>query len=175
MGGQPPFHRALVIGCAVAGKTTFSRRLAAATSLPLVPLDREFWQPGWEPMPRQQWRDRLARLVAEPQWIMDGNFDSSLDIRLPRADALFWFDFPRHVCIRRVLLRVATHYGTVRPDMAPGCRERLDLAFLRWIWTFNARERPALLDAVAAYGRHLSPVVFRHDSQVEAFMTQIAS
>ena len=57
---------------------------------------------------------------------MDGNYGSSLDLRLPRADTVLWFDYPRHVCLRRVFWRIATTYGRVREDLAPGCPEQLD-------------------------------------------------
>ena len=169
-----PFSRALVIGCSGAGKSRFSRALAASTGLPLVSLDAEFWRPGWVITPRAEWRPRVAELVARPAWIMDGNFDSSLDIRLPRADAVFLFDLPRHVCLRRILWRVATSYGQVRPEMAAGCPERFDLAFLRWVWRFNEAERPQIMGALATHGGHVSPVIFRHDAQVRDFLAQLA-
>ena len=159
-------QRALVIGISGAGKSTFSRALAAKTGLPLIHLDKEFWQPGWVETPRSQWRARVAELAARARWIMDGNFDSSLDLRLPRADAVFWFDYPRLLCLRRVLGRIVTSYNTVRPDMGADCPERIDLEFLRYIWSFNARQRPRTMAALAQFGGHLEPVVFRRDRDV---------
>jgi hypothetical protein len=85
-------RRALVIGISGAGKSTFSKRLAEATRLPLIHLDREFWQPGWNVTLREPWRAKVKQLAQRESWIMDGNFDSSLDLRLPRADTVFWFD-----------------------------------------------------------------------------------
>ena len=67
-------QRVLVLGCSGAGKSTFSRRLARATDLPLVELDYAFWQPGWVKTPREQWLMTAAALAAEPRWIMDGNY-----------------------------------------------------------------------------------------------------
>lgn len=166
-------QRVLVIGISGAGKSTFSRALAARTGLPLIHLDKEFWQPGWVETPKAQWRARVSELVAGARWIMDGNFDSSLDLRLPRADAVFWFDYPRLRCLRRALGRIATSYNTVRSDMAPGCPERVDLDFLRYIWRFNARQRPRIVAALARFGRHLDPVVFRRDSDVARLLNAV--
>ena len=135
-------RRVLVIGCSGAGKTTFAVELAARTGLPLVHLDKEFWRPGWTMPPRSEWRARVAELIAQPAWILEGNFDSSLDLRLPRADTVIWFDMPRHLCLRRVAKRIVTTHGKVRPDMGPGCPEKIDFAFLKWIWNFNRTERP---------------------------------
>jgi adenylate kinase family enzyme len=135
-------QRVLVIGISGAGKSTFTRKLAARTGLPVIHLDTEFWQPGWKITPREQWRPKVAKLVEREAWIMDGSFGASLDLRLPRADTVVWFDYPRHVCLRRAIWRVLTSYGRVRPDLAPECPEKFDLEFLRYIWGFQ-RQEPA--------------------------------
>lgn len=165
--------RVLIIGCAGAGKSTFASKLARLTNLPLIHLDREFWRAGWVQTPRSEWRAKIVELVAGETWIMDGNYDSSLDLRLPRADTVIWFDYPRHQCLRRVVKRIATTYGKARPDMAPGCPEQLDLEFLRWIWNFNRRERPALVHRLASDGSHLTPVIFRRDADVSQFLASL--
>jgi adenylate kinase family enzyme len=100
---------------------------------------------------------------------MDGNYGASLDLRLRRADTVMWFDYPRLVCLWRALRRVATTYGRVRPDLAPGCPERFDGEFLRFIWNFNANSRPQIMAMLAEHGGHLSPIVFRRDLDVRGF------
>jgi adenylate kinase family enzyme len=163
-------QRVLVIGISGAGKSTFSRALAAKTGLPLIHLDKEFWQPGWVQTPRPDWRMKVAELAASEHWIMDGNYAGTLDLRLPRADTLVWFDYPTLKCLRRVLWWAATTHGKVRADMSPGCPERFDLEFLRYIWTFNAKERPKTVAALAQFGGPITPVVFRRDGEAVHFL-----
>lgn len=163
-------RRVLVVGCAGAGKSTFSRQLAERTGLPLVSLDAEFWQPDWKPMPRDLWRPKVGQLSAAETWIQDGNFDGTLDVRLPLADTIVWFDLPRRICMWRVLKRIALGYGEVRPEMAPGCPERLDPEFLHYVWTFNTAHRPRIGTALAAHGAHLTPVIIRHDADAARFL-----
>ena len=167
-------QRVLVIGISGAGKSTFSRALATATGLPLIHLDKEFWRPGWVQTPRQEWRVRVSELAAGERWIMDGNYDSSLDLRLPRADTVLWFDYPMLRCLRRAMWRAATSYGRVRSDMAEGCPERIDLEFLRYIWTFNAKERPRVIASLAKFGAHVHPVVFRRDGEAAHFLKALS-
>jgi adenylate kinase family enzyme len=166
-------RRVVIIGCAGAGKSTFARTLARRTNLPLIHLDREFWRPGWVKTPRGEWRGKVIELVAGENWIMDGNYDSSLDLRLPRADTVIWFDYPRRRCLWRVVKRIVITYGQVRPDMGAGCPEQIDPAFLRWIWNFNRRERPALLQQLAASGSHLTPIIFRNDGDAAQFLSKL--
>ena len=166
-------QRVLVIGISGAGKSTFSRTLTAKTGLPLIHLDTEFWQPGWKITPREEWRAKVAKLIEREAWIMDGSFGATLDLRLPRADTVVWFDYPRYVCLRRALWRVVTTYGRVRDDLSPGCPEKLDLEFLRYIWDFNAKSRPQIVTMLDDYGGHLEPVVFRRDRDVVRFLDSL--
>lgn len=167
-------RRVLVIGIPGAGKSTFARALARQTDLPLIHLDKEFWQPGWNVTLRAEWRAKVADFVMRDAWIMDGNYSSSLDLRLPRADSVFWFDYPTLVCVWRVVRRVYAGYGTARPDLAEGCPERLDLPFLRYVWTFNSRGRTRIMAALDGYGRHVAPVIFRHDAQARRFLDTLS-
>jgi len=166
-------RRVLVIGISGAGKSTFSRKLADRTGLPLIHLDKEFWRPGWKVTPRDAWRAKVAALAARDAWVMDGSYGASLDLRLPRADAVVWFDYPRWRCLRRVAWRIAGSYGRVRPDLAPGCPEQLDWEFLRYIWDFNAKSRPQLVRALEQYGQHLKLVVIRRDQDAQRFLASV--
>ncbi len=163
-------RRVLVIGIPGAGKSTYARALAAKTGLPVIHLDAEFWRAGWKVTPRTEWRAKVSNLVMRDAWIMDGNYGATLDLRLPRADKVFWFDYSCFLCLWRVAWRIARGYGQVRPDLAAGCPERFDREFLRYIWDFNANSRPQIVSMLAEHGRHLDPVVFRCDADGARFL-----
>jgi adenylate kinase family enzyme len=163
-------RRVLIVGISGAGKSTLARQMGDMTSLPVVHLDREFWRPGWQITQRDAWRARVAELVSADAWIMDGNYGATLDLRLPRADTVIWFDYPRRRVFPRLAQRVAKGYGQVRLDMAPGCPERLDLEFLRWVWDFPSHSRPQIVAALASHATHLVPIVFRRDKDARSFM-----
>lgn len=145
--------RILVVGCCGAGKSVLSRALAEATGLPLIHLDREHWLPGWREPEPEVWRARVDELVAGERWIIDGNYQGSLERRLARADAVVFLDLPRWRCVVGVLGRVLRGHGRSRADMAPGCPERFDLEFLRYVWRFRRDKRPKLIAALERYER----------------------
>ena len=82
-------ERVMIIGCGGAGKSTLAKRLGEKTGLPVVHLDQIWWAPGnWEHLSREEFDDRLAVEMEKDCWIMDGNFNRTLDVRLERADTV---------------------------------------------------------------------------------------
>ena len=134
-------ERILIIGCGGAGKSTLARQLGEKTGLPVVHLDKLFWHPGWVESTKDEIDVKILEAMQKPQWILDGNYNRTLPMRLEKCDTVIYLDFSRFACLMGVVKRVLTTYGTVRPDMAEGCPERFDLEFLRWVWNFNKNHR----------------------------------
>ena len=167
-------RRVLVIGCSGAGKSTLARKLSAVTGLPLVGLDRIYWRSGWIELPHSEWRAAVEKLVAEPAWVMDGNYSGTFDLRMPRADTVIWLDYPRTVCLRRVLWRVIKGYGRTRADLPPGCPEKFETQFLHFVWNFPANSRPRIVDGLQRFGGHLRVLHFTRDREAAAFLREAA-
>ena len=165
----PPVQRVAVIGCGGAGKSTLARALGQRLGLPVVHLDEEYWSPGWRAAEPALWRTRQEDLVAADRWIIDGNYVSTLDVRLSAADTVVFLDLAPWRCAWQANRRVLAGRG--RANTAPGCLERLDrrhLRFLRYIiWHFTRRVRPRLLHALTEHPptttviRLISPVEVR--------------
>ena len=136
-------ERILIIGCGGAGKSTLARQLGDQLNLPVVHLDKLFWHPGWVESTKEEIDEKIMAEMEKPQWIMDGNYNRTLPERIKHCDTIIYLDFSRFACIRGVLKRVITTYGTVRPDMGEGCPERFDWEFLQWVWNYNRDKRDA--------------------------------
>src|SRR5262245_5614342 len=166
-------RRVLVVGGPGAGKSTFACRLAAMLSLPVVHLDRYYWRPHWQMPNTQEWRATVAKLAAAPDWIMDGNYAGTFDLRMPRADTVIWLDFPRGICMRRVLMRSLKGYGRTRPDLAEDCPEKFDFVFLRYTWNFHAKNRPHVVEGLKTYGAGLRLFQLTNDREAEDLLSKI--
>jgi adenylate kinase family enzyme len=166
--------RALVIGSGGSGKTTVARRLAERTGLPLIHLDRLYWRAGWEPTPAPEWEATVRRLLLGDAWIIDGNYGGTLDLRLAACDTVVFLDLPRLVCLWRVLKRQVGHLGRERPELAPGCKERLRWDFLVWIWTYGSRQRGDILKRLAALDSGKRVVILESSDAIEEFLASPA-
>ncbi len=165
-------QRILLIGCGGSGKSTLARILGEKTGLPVVHLDQLYWKPGWQPLSKEEFDDRLRIELAKDQWIIDGNFDRTIPLRLERCDTVIFLDLPRIVCIMSVLKRVISSYGRTRPDMGAGCPERFDLSFLKWVWNFNKGKRDKYLSLLAASGKAVYHI--RSRRELPALIRKIA-
>lgn len=111
-------------------------------------------------------------------WILDGNYGGTLDLRLAAGDTVVLLDLPRWTCLRRTLLRTLRSRRQGRPDMAPGCPQRLNaeyVKFLWWIWTYPTRRRPGLLRRLEELPPGKRVFRLRTDREVEALVRQIAA
>jgi adenylate kinase family enzyme len=170
--GRVSAAKILVVGSGGAGKSTLARLLGERRALPVVHLDRHYWRPGWVQTPRDEWRRTVAHLVTEPAWVMDGNYGGTLDLRIPAADLIIFLDLPRRVTIPRVLRRRVRGRGRSRPDMAPGCPDRLDMQFLTWLWTYPRSGRARLTDAIDSNAAWNRVVRLRTPRQIRAWLHQ---
>jgi adenylate kinase family enzyme len=164
--------RVLIVGSGGAGKTTFAKRLAERTELPLVHLDRLYWRSGWNPTPPEEWRATVAQLIARDAWIMDGNYGGTLDIRLQACDTVVFLDLSRFVCLWRVLKRHYLHRGKNRPELPAGCPEQLSWQFVKWIWTYPRLRRPGIMRRLTALRDHKRVVIVHSQGEIEQFLNR---
>ena len=164
--------RIVVTGMAGSGKSTFSRELAARTCLPLLHLDLQFWKPGWVAPAEAEWREKQGSLLAGDEWIADGNYHETLDLRLERADTIVYLATPWLVCAARAFLRAFRRYG----ELPEGC-EQSDWRRLRDEWRVAARtvrnrrfEPERERELIAMHGQHATLHVLESQEEARKFL-----
>ncbi len=163
-------RRIAILGCSGGGKSTLARALGAKLNLPVVHLDRLYWLPGWVERDEASFRALQSEALSGERWVVDGGYSTIFDLRLPRVDTVVLVDQPRWLCLWRVFRRRLAHPGRTRIDLGEGCPEKVDWAFITYIWTYYRLRAPERDAAVAALALQARIVRLRSDRQIRAFL-----
>jgi hypothetical protein len=100
-------QRIAIAGSPASGKSWFARQLARLRQLPLHQLDDIYWEAQWRRPSTDSWLRRLDALIDTERWIIDGNYQPTLELRLERAQLLVFMDVHPAICLARYFVRTA--------------------------------------------------------------------
>ncbi|MEH2234261.1 MAG: DNA topology modulation protein [Nostoc sp.] len=164
----------LIIGSGGAGKSTLARELGTILGLEVIHLDAWYWNPGWIETPKAEWQSIIQDLTRRESWIMDGNYGGTLDVRLSVADTVIFLDFPRLLCLSRVIKRRFIYAGQSRPDIASDCPERLNWEFLKYIWSYPIIRRSGILEKLSQLTPKQQVIILHKPIEVREFLQNIS-
>ncbi len=160
-------QRVMIIGCPGAGKSTFARALAEKTGLPLIHLDLIWHKPDRTHISRDEFDLRLAGILAEDRWIIDGHYSRTLAPRFEACDTLFWLDLPLEECLAGVRARI----GQPRPDM-PWQETKEDPEFNEYVRAFDGENRPQV-ETMLANAKNKDIRILRSRAEVDACLAAL--
>ena len=139
-------NKVIVIGCPGAGKSTFSRQLNEMTGIPLYYLDMMYWNSDRTTVTKELFRERLLKVLGLENWIIDGNYGSTMEMRMAECDTVIFLDFTAETCLKGVRERK----GKPRPDM-PWVETEDDEEFFEFIKKFEIESKPKILELFKKY------------------------
>lgn len=160
-------NKAIVIGCPGSGKSTFSRALHALTSLPLYHLDLLKWNSDKTTVSKEVFLERLQNVLLLDKWIIDGNYGSTIELRLKECDTVFFLDYSVEVCIDGIKQR----QGKPRSDM-PWIETEDDEEFLEFIRNYNTQSRPKVLELLNNYPQK-DVFIFKSRKEADEYLNKI--
>lgn len=158
----------IVIGCPGSGKTTFAKRLGEAMRLPIYHLDAIWHKPDKTHIPREEFDLRQEEIFATEEWIIDGNYRRTVEMRVNACDTVILFDLPTKVCIEGALARV----GKVRADM-PWIESELDPQFKDEIERFAGKVLPEIYGVLERYKNDKKIIIFKSRDEADEFLINI--
>ncbi|OPA73801.1 AAA family ATPase [Paenibacillus selenitireducens] len=165
----------MIIGSSGSGKSTFSRQLGDLLDLPVYHLDVYFWKPGWVQTPDVEWVEFNKNLVAKDEWIIDGYYGRTMDIRVQAADVIFFLDLPPWITIYRVIKRRIQYHGKTRPDLNEGCPESLDWQFIKYAWRFRQDKKPAIIEKLEKHAEKTKIIMMKSPKEVKRLLNTLQS
>ncbi len=140
-----------VVGGSGSGKTTLANWLGEATGLPIVHLDGINYLPNWVPRDKEERDKMIIDETNKEKWIMDGTYTKTMKYRFEKADLIVWLDYPTIAKLYGVLRRYKKSDGKTSKPEIPGCVEKMDWEFFKWVLLWNKNKRPGLKNALSGF------------------------
>ena len=156
--------KVIVIGCPGSGKSTVSRALHNKTGIPLYHLDMMYWNADKTTVEKSVFLERLSAVLEKDAWIIDGNYGSTMELRMAACDTVIFLDYPLDVCLDGIRER----RGKPRSDM-PWIETEEDEEFIEFIKSYNEQQKPKVLELLKKYADK-NIIIFRSREQVDAFL-----
>lgn len=157
----------IIIGCPGSGKSTFAKQLHQITHIPLYHLDLLYWNKDKTTVDKYIFLDRLNEIFQKDKWIMDGNYNATMELRMKHCDTIIFLDYPVELCLEGIQARK----DKPRSDM-PWIESDEDKDFIDFIKNYNLQSKPNVLALLNQY-QDKNIYIFNERSQVELFLNQI--
>ena len=154
----------IVIGCPGSGKSTVSRALHNKTGIPLYHLDMMYWNADKTTAEKSVFLERLSTVLEKDEWIIDGNYGSTMELRMAVCDTVIFLDYPLEVCLDGIKER----RGKPRSDM-PWIETEEDAEFIEFIKSYNEQQKPKVLESLEKYGDK-NIIILGSREQANAFL-----
>lgn len=162
--------RIAILGCGGSGKTVLARRLAERLGLTVTNLDALYYDDTWSALPQDKFAAIQRELVAADRWLIEGNYASTLPIRLARADTVIFLDLPALTCLWGIAQRRWHYRGGQHAD---GVYDRITRSFVKYILGYRRTMRPRVNTLVAEHGRHVQYLQFTSRRRANQFLRQL--
>lgn len=163
----------MIIGCGGSGKSALARKLGHSIDVPVFHLDTLLWYDNWKMSSKNEQKSIINDILDKNQWIIDGNYSATLEMRIAKADTVIFIDRNRIICLFNVLKRYMHYKGRSRPDMHDNCPEKIDFEFLHWIWTFNKNRKPKIIKTLANVQNTKNVIILKNNRQINYFLKSI--
>lgn len=163
-------EKVIIIGCPGSGKSTFGRKLKRVMGLPLYHLDMMFWNEDRTTVSKEVFIRRLQDAMSNSKWIIDGNYGSTMEMRIKECDTVFFLDYPTEICMDGIRERK----GKPRSDMPWVENDNADEEFISFINSYNSESRPRVIKLLEKYSSK-NIIVFRSRVESEEYISSLNS
>ena len=124
-----------------------------------------YWNADKTTVEKRVFLELLSSVLEKDEWIIDGNYGSTMELRMAACDTVFLFDLPVDVCLDGAISRI----GKGRYDI-PWIETELDPSFMREIEEFPNKNLPTIYALIDKYKDGITVVVFKSREEADAFL-----
>lgn len=161
----------IIIGCPGAGKSVLTRRITDFLHYPVLHLDKIYHTGGKSHITRDELVTRVSEFAStHEQWIIDGNYVSTLEMRVVLADTIIVLNIPSEICVDNACKRAEWNIklGVNRDDMAEGFDYTVTEEFINHIKSFENDTIPKIKAILSKYPNKNIKILSNYE-EVEKF------
>ena len=162
------YNRISIVGGSGSGKSTLCNILSKDLGLPAIHLDAINYEPNWVEIDKTERDNMILSKAQDDKWVIDGNYNKTLKERFDKADLIIWLDYSTLKQLHGILKRYFTTRNSERPEI-PGCKERLEPEFIKYVLTYNKKKRPVILDYLKDVPKE-KVLIFKHQKDLNAWL-----
>ena len=162
------YNRISIVGGSGSGKSTLCNILSKELGLPAIHLDAINYEPNWVEIDKTERDNMILSKAQDDKWVIDGNYNKTLKERFDKANLIIWLDYSTLKQLHGILKRYFTTRNSERPEI-PGCKERLEPEFIKYVLTYNKKKRPVILDYLKDVPKE-KVLIFKHQKDLNAWL-----
>lgn len=149
-------QKVAIVGCGGSGKSHLARQLGAIVNAPVTHLDAVYFDDDWNTLPMEKFSTAQRDLVAEPRWVIDGNYNSTLPIRLEACDTVVLLDVSTVAALWGIFSRQIRHGAGHKGN---GVHNRITWGVIKYVATYRRKMRPRVLAKINEHAAERAEVV----------------
>jgi adenylate kinase family enzyme len=165
--------KVVIVGCGGSGKSHVARELGRILDAPVTHLDAVFYDSEWNPLPMAEFTEVQRTLVAEPRWVIDGNYNSTLQVRLEACDTVVLMDVSTVAALYGIFSRQLRHGAGHKGN---GVHNRIHWGVIKYVATYRRKMRPRVMAKIEEYAAGRADVVLlANRSQTRRWLRKVAA
>ena len=165
----------IIIGCPGAGKSTFTRQINEFLNYPVIHLDKIYYTCGKEHITREELIRKVKDFASKnSNWIIDGNYLSTLKMRVELADTIILLNIPSEICLKNARDREKEYLenGANREDMAKDFDGKMSAEFITFIENFEENTLPRIKKILSEYPEKNIKIINSYD-ELDVFVERL--
>jgi len=162
-----------IVGCGGSGKSHVARALGDVLDAPVTHLDAAFYDDEWNELPMEKFTAVQRDLVAREKWVIDGNYNSTLQIRLEACDTVVLMDVSTLAALWGVSSRQLRHGAGHKGN---GVHNRIHWGVIKYVATYRRKMRPRVMAKIDRFATgHADVVLLTSRRQTRRWLRKVAA
>ncbi|MEV5862171.1 topology modulation protein [Streptomyces sp. NPDC052071] len=165
-------RKVAIVGCGGSGKSHVARELGRILDAPVTHLDAAFYDEEWNALPTDKFTDVQRELVSQPRWVIDGNCNSTLQVRLEACDTVVLMDVSTVAALYGIFSRQLRHGAGHKGN---GVHNRIHWGVIKYVATYRRKMRPRVMAKIEEFGAGADVVLLANRRQTLRWLRKVAA